>query len=89
MTVYPSLQDSECGEPQHQAYCSQQVAPHVQCFIVDLEQTEDVTRPWQAHGAIPPNDEPLPEQRGDVHITDSRGKGGEEALHQWEDGKGH
>lgn len=79
---YPSLHDGEDHEPRHHTDGGQQVAPHVQRLVVDLKQTEDIGTPRLAHDPVPRQDEPFPEQRGDVHISHGGGQ-----LQQWEGGK--
>lgn len=64
------------------------MAPHVQSLVVDLKEAEEVTTQRQAHGTVPRQDEPLPEQRGDVHVSDGGGEGGEEAIQQKEAQRG-
>lgn len=81
---YPSLQDGERHKPHHHADGSQQVAPHVQSLIVDLEEAEHVTTPRQTHRTVPRQDERLPEQRGDMRVSHGGGEGGEEVVQQRE-----
>lgn len=74
---YPSLQDGERGEPGRHAGGGQQVAPHAQGVVVNLEEAEDVETPRQAGATVPRQDETPPQHRGDVHVPDGGGEEGE------------
>lgn len=63
------------------------MAPHIQRLIVDLEQAEGVTPPRHARGTVSRQDEALPKQRGNIHVSDGRGVGWEEAVQQREEVK--
>lgn len=71
---YPSTHHSKHREPQGNADSGQQVAPHVDCLIVYLEEAEEVEAPGMAHGPVARQDVGLTEEKGDLSVSDGVGK---------------
>lgn len=81
---YPSLQDRKHHEPDHHTDGGQQVAPHVNRLIVNLEQAEEVTAPPLADGTISRHNVGLPKQRGHLCVSHCGREGGQQTIqHRW------
>ena len=65
------------------------MAPHVDCFVVHLQEAKEVVTPGQARRPVPRQNVRLPEQRRDRSVWHGGGEGGEKMCEEgWEKNQG-